>query len=716
MNSTFQHQHWTVKSELDGRLRIHHPGLADSPGLRRHCGETLNHARWLYSHRINAVASTVVVRFPHHERSKLLELLERCFVDPFSDTNLEFVLSQENQFADIYRRKTFQNAIKTGSICAIILIIDTTFILPPLVMLSAAIILSVPTIAEFFKEIKERYINQKHKNIILPHSVLEIALSSTLIGSGLAKETLVDGLFGSSTNALRALSQSAEGGNPEFHHFIDRIKENVMIKNIQENSSTTKELRLGEVKEGMYFKVEEGQHILVHSEIIEGEVIVVNSLLDGSTLPCRYKKGDRVEFGAAIIKGQALCRVLEDFQSCIAFKLDETFLSDCSPGTVEIFNSSTYQVIAPPIQLALGLWSLSLGLTERAIGFFAFNPFKDSQFSKDSCAETALVDMAINKVFISDIRTLAELSKVNRVLISINMLRKSGSFTTTENHINQNLSPDFLHQLLYSVVKFFKADPTLIFWGIFTEFNCLPLAIVDVIDTLKPQEKCCIYTVYLEEIKNPYIIRVYRSHQCKDPSKPSASFVVEFTHDSQSIGTIEVDFTVDEIYSVVFEQLKSIDIDLQVIGDIHHFTPEITNDEAFSRASMVKNLQNEGHKVAYLGDVIHDIAAMAKADVAIGFAEDTTGFISKTLCDVTLGGNIMWLSRLMLLSRNFEKAANLNSILITGSTLTAAMISFIAAATPLQLVALFNIAPVIAEINTLVALSGPSSSRFQQLK
>ena len=154
MNSTFQHQHWTVKSELDGRLRIHHPGLADSPGLRRHCGETLNHARWLYSHRINAVASTVVVRFPHHERSKLLELLERCFVDPFSDTNLEFVLSQENQFADIYRRKTFQNAIKTGSICAIILIIDTTFILPPLVMLSAAIILSVPTIAEFFKEIK----------------------------------------------------------------------------------------------------------------------------------------------------------------------------------------------------------------------------------------------------------------------------------------------------------------------------------------------------------------------------------------------------------------------------------------------------------------------------------------------------------------------------------------------------------------------------------
>ena len=716
MNSTFQHQHWTVKSEIDGRLRIHHPGLANSPGLRRHCGETLNHARWLYSHRINAISSTVVVRFPNHERSKLLKLLERCFVDPFSDTNLEFVLSQENQFADIYRRKTFQNAIKTGSICAIILIIDAAFILPPLALLSAAVILSAPTVAEFFKEIQERFVDQKNKNIILPHSVLEIALSTTLIGSGLAKETLVDGLFGSSTNALRALSQSPEGGNPEFHHFVDRIKENVMIKNVQGSSSQIKELKLGEVKEGMVFKVEEGQHVLVHSEIIEGEVIVVNSLLDGSTLPCRHKKGDQVEFGAAIIKGQALCKVLEDFQSCIAFKLDETFLSDCSPGAVETFNSTTYQVIAPPIQLALGLWSLSLGLTERAIGFFAFNPFKDSQLSKDSCAETALVDMAINKVFISDVRTLAELSKVNRVLISINMLRKFGSFSTKENHIDVGLTDNFLHQLLYSLVKFFKADPTLIFWGIFTEFNCDPFTIMNVIDELKPNEKCCIYTVYLEENKNPYTIRFYRSNQCKDPAQPSASFVAEFAHDSQPIGTLEVDFTVDQVYTAVFEQLKSINIDLDVIGDIHHFTPEIANDEALYRASKVKNLQDEGHKVAYLGDVIHDIAAMAKADVAIGFAEDTTGFISKTLCDVTLGGNIMWLSRLMLLSRNFEKAANLNSILITGSTLTAAMISFIAAATPLQLVALFNIAPVIAELNTLIALSGPSSSRFQQLQ
>ena len=44
-----------------------------------------------------------------------------------------------------------------------------------------------------------------------------------------------------------------------------------------------------------------------------------------------------------------------------------------------------------------------------------------------------------------------------------------------------------------------------------------------------------------------------------------------------------------------------------------------------------------------MGDVIDDIAAMASADVAIGLAEDGKGFISKTICDVMLGGVVLWI-------------------------------------------------------------------------
>ena len=114
-------------------------------------------------------------------------------------------------------------------------------------------------------------------------------------------------------------------------------------------------------------------------------------------------------------------------------------------------------------------------------------------------------------------------------------------------------------------------------------------------------------------------------------------------------------------------------------------------------------------RVAYMGDVIDDIAAMASADVAIGLAEDEKGFISKTVCDVILGGDFLWLSRLFVLSRRYVQANRFNMNLIVGSSVVLAAASFAATFSPLQTIFLFNAAPVIAEINTLRSLNASSS-------
>ena len=51
---------WQIRSEIDGRLRIFHPGLSNSLGLRRHCSSVLHRTHWLISHRINVVAAGLV--------------------------------------------------------------------------------------------------------------------------------------------------------------------------------------------------------------------------------------------------------------------------------------------------------------------------------------------------------------------------------------------------------------------------------------------------------------------------------------------------------------------------------------------------------------------------------------------------------------------------------------------------------------------------------
>ena len=108
------------------------------------------------------------------------------------------------------------------------------------------------------------------------------------------------------------------------------------------------------------------------------------------------------------------------------------------------------------------------------------------------------------------------------------------------------------------------------------------------------------------------------------------------------------------------------------------------------RKARVLELQHQYGSIAYLGDVIDDIPAMAVADVAIGLSEDDQGFISKTVCDVLLAGDFLWLVRLMQLSRNFVQANRFNTSLIVGSSLILTVASIAATLSPLQVIFLWT--------------------------
>ena len=87
-----------------------------------------------------------------------------------------------------------------------------------------------------------------------------------------------------------------------------------------------------------------------------------------------------------------------------------------------------------------------------------------------------------------------------------------------------------------------------------------------------------------------------------------------------------------------------------------YFLLLLLTSESEDRQPKVLELRTKGPKVTYIGDVIDDIIAMASADVAIGLAEDEKDCISKTVCDVILGGDVLWLSVLFVLSRRYVQA------------------------------------------------------------
>ena len=180
---------------------------------------------------------------------------------------------------------------------------------------------------------------------------------------------------------------------------------------------------------------------------------------------------------------------------------------------------------------------------------------------------------------------------------------------------------------------------------------------------------------------------------------------IRFDQQSTSLGSLHIRWLPDRVYGQIVEQLASLNVSVQVVGS-HMGRLQEPQD----RLNEVSRSRESGRTVAYLGNIIDDIPAMASADVAIGFDEDPQGFISKAVCDVILAGDLNWLPRLIALSRRFEHSSQVNANLIVGSSVLLTLASFVSTLNPLQLIVLFNAPPVIAELNTLRSLN-PNCSR-----
>ena len=125
---------WIIRSQINGRVRIYHPGLSKSLGIRRNCSSILHRTHWLISHRINVISSTVVIQFPDSRKDNLLLILDRCFVDPLQDNDFEDILSQKNQLNDITDNESFRQSIRNIGFCASLLILDALFVVPPIAL------------------------------------------------------------------------------------------------------------------------------------------------------------------------------------------------------------------------------------------------------------------------------------------------------------------------------------------------------------------------------------------------------------------------------------------------------------------------------------------------------------------------------------------------------------------------------------------------------
>jgi hypothetical protein len=288
------------------------------------------------------------------------------------------------------------------------------------------------------------------------------------------------------------------------------------------------------------------------------------------------------------------------------------------------------------------------------------------------------------------------------VLISVNALGCLGSFHVKEKVIARSAQGFDPFQVLFSIAAYTKSDPTTLFWGILEGMEFSPLLITS-LDVGSIETSRSIYNVEFEH-GDSFTIVFDRDQRFSPKSIDDMSCTIDirFLKDDAEVCRLFIVWSPDPSLQSVIDGLMMLGVEVSIVGQLCAGS----SDESARRLQHVVSLQNLDNKVAYLGDVVNDIHAMAKADIAIGMTDDEKGFISKTICDVILGGNITWLLRVVTLSRRYAEAVSFNSSLITFSSMATSLAAFIATMSPLQLIALFNLGPILAEINTIRSLSG----------
>ena len=692
---------WTIRSKLPGRLRLICQELVDSSLLRHHCAVTLNSCHWLQGFRINSLQGSVVVRFPEHRREDLILLLEEALNLPSLNDALVAPLAQlrAGQWRD---NPAGRQAIRHGSACGLILLAEVLFPIPVAVMTGAALIALVPLMKEVWREL--------HHKRTLPAEAMELAFSGALISRGLGGEALLDLAIGDASDALKKLVTDEDEFHTESKELLDRLGNLVTLALVDSDQESC---CLKGARAGDHYRVDLHCHVFLESKVVEGEIVVLNRLIDGDWRPRRHRAGDHVHPGAFLIKGQGVLEVLQELESHniyqVPLAVDQYKLqvSRIEEGL------KTYNRVMTPALLGLGGLLFWLGAVERALGVLQFNPVHDWETINISSRIAAMASLRLHGIHLNDPDALMSLGRVKHVVISRSCLDRIRGIQVRE-HMQQSCSwkKGDLVRFLAGVQDYLVNNDDVPIWSDQLHQVHKPMTVehVDIQELLKGWE------VKLADGRKLIL---------KEPPQPIN--VVPQTHldtleiweDNNLIGYVELINQPSEGWIGVCEVLEEMGIKIHVVGvenyprmlelvkplGIDHVERLYGDFHANDRLELVRDLQKNGDGVAYLGYVLHDMTALSQADVSIGIEVDAGSIFKAGICDVVIGADVHWLPRIIQMSRRMDSTATSNFGLMGGTNLFAAVAATAAWINPLTTVLLSGLPLLLADIRNITALT-----------
>ncbi len=689
---------WSVASDLPGRLRIRSEQLVASPLLRHHCTLVLTSCHWLLQFRINPLAGSLCVAYPKHRRRELQPLLEQALTLAIADGDLTALPPAP------YAGPRVKRTLAHGAACLALISLESALAVPTLVMVGLSSILLLPLAREVLQQLQRRRLTVQS---------LELGFSGVLVSQGLTAEALLDLAFGDAVEIAQSAVER-DALDLDADHLLQRLGERVSLNAIDTDGSPRPWL-LKDVAVGIAIRIDRREHCLLSARLLNGELIVVNRLVDGDWRPQRLLQGDLLEPGALVISGVAEARIEHCIHTDPAYRLlrEHSARAQHEPKGAERW-LKRYKQVMPPLLLGLGGALISIGSTEAALASFQFNPLSDWEEQKLASQLTTIADLNLHKLRIRKPAAIEEIGKIRHLIISRSCLDRIGGIQVREQIANPTTTPPgSLVQLLAGIQHWICGNDGAALWSQQLQKVADPVAVQHVEIrhlsegwTITAQDGRC------WQLRQQAMVPGERCHTHLNP--------LEIWKDDVRLGTVELLSEPDQHWQDTCQSLQDLGVEIHLIAgeeverldemavalgiDAQH---RYGSCSALDRLELVRSFQQRGEAVGYVGYVLHDLPALAQADVSIGLDVDDDSRYLANLCDLSLGADALWLPRLILISRRMERVCNQNFTLLGGSQLIASLATAAGLIAPLQTVLLSDIPLLMAELNNLLALRAP---------
>ena len=674
---------WQIRSELPGRVRLHCLGLAESEALRRHCRTVLTGCHWLEGFRINPVAGSLSLRFPIQRREGLDALMELALTLPHGFTALQNITRP---------RARSQRSIRHAALCAGLLGVDWLVGVPVLALQGATALLMVPVVLELIRIVRHRR--------VLPVEALDLGFSAVLLQQGLPREALMDLALDDGSTILQEVSHH-ELSRGDYRDLITRLAEQERVRTAGPDAV---DKPIGELCQAERIQLQGGDPVFVPCQIVSGELVAINRQLTGDWHPRQYRPGDALEPGCLVLTGTAELEVLQAFADCPQFQLP--------PPLQERSNSLVKQAgqrFINPLLFTLGSVLALRGASEQALAAFQFNPINDWETSRNANRLAAAAELRLHGINIANPDVFSNLGRIQRLLVSHSCEQRLHQVELKEEGAPKSgLRSGELIRILAGVQQWLATNSTLPLWNMQLEnvSNPIPVQHLELHDLSQKG-----WTVDLQDGRRLLVSRSSRP-EASPLSRGVMVEPLEFREGERCLGWVTLQRKPNENWKHVRQQLEELGIAVEVVG-------QSVDDpaEASARLQRVEACQARGEQVGYLGDVIQDIPALARADVAIGLDFDEAGMLTSKLCDLALSRDPQWLPRLVVLSRSLKHTADGNAVMIGLTHVLSSVATAGLAISPLQTVLLADIPLLLAELrninsfrsHTRGAVSSPSN-------